>query len=209
MLLALGASPQRACRASPFARHGLAGTPSARLVYRAMAGSSKPLARKHDHAHHQGAALAEGGAGGTRGAWRTVDVAARLGGSIGGCGLDRPASAYDVTEQIVRQSRGAGSPPTASTGFSTCSSPPTSRSGSRAPMPISPIRTPAAGTTACSWSAIAAAARRMSTTTAVTEQVRAAAPRAGFAPERPVIEVHGLCADCVQRGHSSVTAIKS
>jgi len=32
---------------------------------------------------------------------------------------------------------------------------------------------------------------------AVTEQVRAAARRAGFAPERPLIEVHGLCEACI------------
>jgi len=31
---------------------------------------------------------------------------------------------------------------------------------------------------------------------AVTARVREAAQRAGFTPERPVIEVHGSCADC-------------
>ena len=32
----------------------------------------------------------------------------------------------------------------------------------------------------------------------VASNVRSAASRAGFAPERPVIEVHGRCADCAE-----------
>jgi Fur family zinc uptake transcriptional regulator len=158
----------------------------------AMAGS--PVrAREHDHAHHQGAALAA--AAQTALEERGEQWTALRASVFDVLRLDRPASAYDVTEQL---SAAQGRRVAANSVYRILDLFVASNLAQRIESANAYIANPHPG---CRHDCMFLVCDRCKRAThvdndAVTDQVRAAARRAGFAPERPVIEVHGLCEAC-------------
>ena len=157
-----------------------------------MAGA-EARARKHDHAHHQGAALAQAAQAALEGRgeqWTSLRASV-----FDVLRLDRPASAYDVTERLsARQGRRVA----ANSVYRILDLFVASNLAQRIESANAYIANPHPG---CRHDCMFLVCGRCGRAThvdndAVTEQVRAAARRAGFAPEHPVIEVHGLCAEC-------------
>ena len=159
-----------------------------------MAATSVPISRAHDHAHHQGAALAaaaqaaleERGEQWTSLRASVFDVLGKL---------ERPASAYDVTEQLsVAQGRRVA----ANSVYRILDLFVASNLAQRIESANAYIANPHPG---CRHDCMFLVCDRCGQAIhvdddAVTARVREAAQRAGFTPERPVIEVHGSCADC-------------
>lgn len=168
------------------------GTATPSLV--GMAPTSATIARPHDHAHHHGAALAEAAQAAleARGEqWTALrasvfDVLRRL---------ERPASAYDVTEQL---STAQGRRVAANSVYRILDLFVASNLAQRIESANAYIANPHPG---CRHDCMFLVCDRCGQAThvdddAVTGRVREAAQRAGFLPERPVIEVHGQCAEC-------------
>jgi len=155
--------------------------------------ASQALAREHDHAHHHGAALAAAAQAALeeRGEqWTSLRASV-----FDVLRLDRPASAYDVTEQL---SAAQGRRVAANSVYRILDLFVASNLAQRIESANAYIANPHPG---CRHDCMFLVCDRCGRAThvdndAVTEQVRAAARRAGFAPERPVIEVHGLCEAC-------------
>ena len=161
-----------------------------------MAASSAPIAHDHSHrhAHHRGAALAAAAQAaleqhGEQWTSLRASVFAVLGK------LDRPASAYDVTERL---SEAQGRRVAANSVYRILDLFVASNLAQRIESANAYIANPHPG---CRHDCMFLVCDRCGQAThvdddSVTDRVREAAERAGFAPERPVIEVHGLCADC-------------
>jgi len=155
--------------------------------------ASPALARKHEHAHHQGPALAAAAQAALeeRGEqWTSLRASV-----FDVLRLDRPASAYDVTEQL---SANQGRRVAANSVYRILDLFVASNLAQRIESANAYIANPHPG---CRHDCMFLVCDRCKRAThvdndAVTEQVRAAARRAGFTPERPVIEVHGLCEAC-------------
>jgi Fur family zinc uptake transcriptional regulator len=154
-------------------------------------------ATKHAHAHHHGAALAEAaraelearGEQWTQLRSAVFDILRHF---------EKPASAYDITEQL---SAAQGRRIAANSVYRILDLFVGSNLAQRIESANAYIANPHPG---CRHDCIFLVCDRCGQAThvdddAVAAKVREAAERVGFAPERPVIEVHGLCTDCAAK----------
>ena len=154
-------------------------------------------ASKHAHAHHHGAELAAAAqseleAKGEQ--WTALrsavfDILS---------GFERPASAYDITEQL---SAAQGRRVAANSVYRILDLFVQSNLAQRIESANAYIANPHPG---CRHDCIFLVCNQCGQAThvdndAVAAKVREAAETSGFLPERPVIEVHGVCADCAAK----------
>jgi Fur family zinc uptake transcriptional regulator len=165
-----------------------------------MVTATKHAPLSHRHAHHHGAALATAAQVELEGRgeqWTTLRAAVFdiLSGS------DRPASAYDITEQL---SAAQGRRVAANSVYRILDLFVGSNLAQRIESANAYIANPHPG---CRHDCIFLVCDRCGQAThvdndAVAGKLREAAEKAGFLPERPVIEVHGICADCATKATS-------
>jgi Fur family transcriptional regulator, zinc uptake regulator len=158
-------------------------------------------ATQHAHAHHHGAALAQAAQAEleSRGEQWT-----QLRSAVFGIlsGFEKPASAYDITEQL---SAAQGRRIAANSVYRILDLFVGSNLAQRIESANAYIANPHPG---CRHDCIFLVCDRCGQAThvdndAAAATVREAAEKLGFAPERPVIEVHGLCADCAAKSTAS------
>lgn len=154
-------------------------------------------APQHAHAHHHGAALAAAAQAElqARGEQWT-QLRAAVFDILSGHG--KPASAYDITEQL---STAQGRRIAANSVYRILDLFVASNLAQRIESANAFIANPHPG---CRHDCIFLVCDRCGQAIhvdddAVAAKVREAAETAGFAPERPVIEVHGFCADCAEK----------
>lgn len=154
-------------------------------------------ATRHAHAHHHGAALTEAAQAEleSRGEQWT-----QLRSAVFGIlsRFEKPASAYDITEQL---SAAQGRRIAANSVYRILDLFVASNLAQRIESANAYIANPHPG---CRHDCIFLVCDECGQAThvdddAVAAKVREAAEAAGFAPERPVIEVHGRCADCAAK----------
>jgi len=154
-------------------------------------------ATKHAHAHHHGAALAEA-------AQAELEARGEQWTQLRAAVFDilnhfeKPASAYDITEQL---SAAQGRRIAANSVYRILDLFVGSNLAQRIESANAYIANPHPG---CRHDCIFLVCDQCGQAIhvdddAVAAKVREAAERAGFAPERPVIEVHGLCTDCAAK----------
>lgn len=164
-----------------------------------MAGSNAvPRVSAHDHAHQHGAALASAAQATleSRGEQWTALRAAVFGILSR---FERPASAYDVTELL---SAAQGRRVAANSVYRILDLFVASNLAQRIESANAYIANPHPG---CVHDCIFLVCDQCGQAVhvdddRVADRVREAARTAGFAPRRPVIEVRGLCADCISSG---------
>jgi Fur family zinc uptake transcriptional regulator len=167
-----------------------------------MAGSSVSIAEPggegHTHRHHRGNALLDA-------ARKALEARGEQWTALRSAvfdilrGFDRPASAYDVTELL---SKAQGRRVAANSVYRILDLFVSTNLAQRIESANAYVANPHPG---CLHDCIFLVCDRCGQTVHVDDdsvagQVRAVARAAGFAPERPVIEVRGLCPDCVQAG---------
>ncbi|QHL90965.1 transcriptional repressor [Sphingomonas changnyeongensis] len=156
--------------------------------------SSPPGHGPHDHAQHQGADL-------VRAARRTLEAAGEQWTAMRESvfatltGFDRPASAYDIADAV---SRAEGRRVAANSVYRILDLFVGANLVRRVESANAYVANAHPG---CLHDCIFLVCDQCGQTThidddPVASSVRAAAARTGFSPERPVIEVHGRCADC-------------
>jgi Fur family zinc uptake transcriptional regulator len=167
---------------------GMAGS-DATSEFAAIAGDAR-----HAHAHHHGDALtaAARAALESRGEQWT-DLRAAVFATLSA--IERPASAYDVTEQLSQKQ---GRRVAANSVYRILDLFVTANLAQRIESANAYVANPHPG---CIHDCIFLVCDRCGQTVHLDQddiagQVRAAARAAGFAPQRPVIEVRGLCATC-------------
>jgi Fur family zinc uptake transcriptional regulator len=154
-------------------------------------------ASKHAHAHHHGAALAVA-------AQRELEAKGEQWTALRSAvfdilsGFARPASAYDITEQL---SAAQGRRVAANSVYRILDLFVQTNLAQRIESANAYIANSHPG---CRHDCIFLVCDRCGQAThvdndAVAAKVREAAEKSGFLPERPVIEVHGLCADCAAK----------
>ncbi|MBA2936592.1 transcriptional repressor [Sphingomonas sp. CGMCC 1.13654] len=158
-------------------------------------------ATKHSHAHHHGAALAEAAQAEleSRGEQWT-QLRAAVFEILNG--FEKPASAYDITEQL---SAAQGRRIAANSVYRILDLFVGSNLAQRIESANAYIANPHPG---CRHDCIFLVCDTCGQAThvdddAVAAKVREAAEKVGFAPERPVIEVHGVCTDCAVKSTAS------
>lgn len=146
------------------------------------------------HAHHKGADLLEAARATleARGEQWTKMRAAVFEVLIG---FARPASAYDVTEEL---GRAQGRRVAANSVYRILDLFVASNLAQRIESANAYLANPHPGCRHDCIFLVCLSCKRVThvDNDAASAQVRAAAQAAGFVPERPVIEVHGLCGDC-------------
>ncbi|MDB5737113.1 MAG: transcriptional regulator [Sphingomonas bacterium] len=157
-------------------------------------------AARHRHAHHRGLALATAAQAALEQQgeqWTTLRAAVfdilR--------DMERPASAYDVTEQL---SKAQGRRVAANSVYRILDLFVASNLAQRIESANAYVANPHPG---CHHDCIFLVCDRCGQTVhvdddAIAGQVREVAERTGFAAQRPVIEVRGLCADCSAAGQA-------
>jgi Fur family transcriptional regulator, zinc uptake regulator len=167
-----------------------AGTPN-------FGGMATAAPTKHTHAHHEGAALLEVARSAleARGEQWTAMRAAVFEVLTG---FARPASAYDVTEEL---GRAQGRRVAANSVYRILDLFVARNLAQRIESANAYLANPHPG---CRHDCIFLVCHQCGRAThldddAASARVRAAAEAAGFTPERPVIEVQGICADCAAK----------
>jgi Fur family transcriptional regulator, zinc uptake regulator len=163
-----------------------------------MATAAPPKsAPRHAHAHHHGAKLLEAAQAALeeRGEqWTTMRAAVFEALT----GFARPASAYDVTEEL---SRSQGRRVAANSVYRILDLFVGANLAQRIESANAYLANPHPGCRHDCIFLVCGVCKRVThlDDDAVSARVREAAIAAGFTPEKPVIEVHGTCADCAAK----------
>lgn len=165
----------------------------------AMAGTHATTV-KHTHAHHAGAALtiaAQSSLEAKGEQWTALRAA--VFDTLSGC--DKPASAYDITEQL---SAAQGRRVAANSVYRILDLFVATNLAQRIESANAYIANPHPGCLHdCIFLVCDSCGQAIHVDNdAVSGRVREAAEKAGFVPERPVIEVHGRCANCAANATS-------